>query len=98
MNNVEKFYDGREIIINAFWNKTFPLNYEESDFEDKDDITDENNPINYKELDRLIYLKETDIKDELVRKRSLVPNLRAFLKKLKKLRKQKKKENSGKFG
>ena len=95
MNNVEKFYDGREIIINAFWNKTFPLNYEESDFEDKDDITDENNPINYKELDRLIYLKETDIKDELVRKRFLVPNLRAFQISL---RKQKKKENSGKFG
>ena len=91
MNNVEKFYDGREIIINVFWNKTFPLNYEESDFEDKDDITDENNPINYKELDRLIYLKERDIKDELVRKRFRVPNLRAFLKKLKKLRKQKQK-------
>ena len=61
------------------------------DFEDKDDITDENNPINYKELDRLIYLKERDIKDELVRKRFLILNLRAFLKKLKKLRKKKKK-------
>ena len=42
MDNVEKFYDGREIIINEFKNKIFPLNYEESHFqnEDKDDVKD----------------------------------------------------------
>ena len=43
LENVKRFYDGREMIINAFKNKIFPLYHEENMFEDKgeDDIKDE---------------------------------------------------------
>ena len=40
LENVKRFYDGREIIINAFKNKTFPLHHdyhEEGRFEDEDE-------------------------------------------------------------
>ena len=59
-DNAKIFYDGREMIISAFKNKTFPFHYEESRFEDEDEneIRDENELINRKELDRLIYLRE----------------------------------------
>ena len=48
LGNVKKFYDEREIIINAFKNKIFPLNYGENHFEDEenDDNRNENNLIN----------------------------------------------------
>ena len=88
LDNVEKSYDRREIIINAFKSKIFPLKYEQTHFEDedKDVVRDENNLNNYKKLDRLISLKERDINDELVRKHFLVQNLGALLKKLRKLK------------
>ena len=74
MDNAEKFFNGREIIINAFKNKIFPINCQERYFEDedKDDIRDENNLINHKKLYRLISVKERNINDELVRKHILV--------------------------
>ena len=83
LDNVKSFYDGRNMIINAFKDKIFSL-YHESRVEDKDDIRDENGLINYQKLDRLIFLKERGIDDELVRKHFLVQNLRLLLKNLEK--------------
>ena len=59
LDNAERIFNGREIIINAFKNKIFPINWEERYFEDedKDDIRDENNLINHKKLYRLISVK-----------------------------------------
>ena len=70
MENVKRFYDGREMIINALKNKIFPLFHEENMFEDKDedDIRDENGLINYKKLEKLIFWKRR----ELVKKQFLV--------------------------
>ena len=53
MDNAKRFYDGTEMIINAFENKMFPLyhdHHEENRFEDEDedDIRDGNGLINYK--------------------------------------------------
>ena len=72
LENVKRFYDGREMIINAFKNKIFPLYHEENMFDDKDedDIKDENGLINYKKLERLIFSKRRDIYNELVKKYS----------------------------
>ena len=83
LDDVKSFYDGRNMIINAFKDKIFSL-YHESRVEDKDDIRDENGLINYQKLDRLIFLKERGIDDELVRKHFLVQNLRLLLKNLEK--------------
>ena len=60
LENVKRFYDGQEVIINAFKNKIFPLYHKESMFEDKDedDVRDENGLINYKQLERLIFQKK----------------------------------------
>ena len=73
----EIFYDGREIIINAFKDKIFPC-YKESHFEDKDkdidEIRDENAIINFEKLNRKIYLKERDMRDESIRKHSIKNN------------------------
>ena len=70
LNNAEKFYDGREMIINVFKNTIFPFQHDESRFEDEDedDIQDKNSLTDYKKLDRLIFLKEWDTNNELVRK------------------------------
>ena len=48
------------MIINAFKNEIFPFYHEIRELEDKDknDIRDENGLIDYKNLDRLISLKE----------------------------------------
>ena len=76
------------MIINAFENITFPFYPEESRFEDKDDddIRDKNGLIDYKELDRLIFLKERNINNELVKEHFLDQNLAALLKKLKRFK------------
>ena len=50
LDNATRFYDGREMIIYAFENKIFPLNYNEegeSHFEDENEIRNENGLINY---------------------------------------------------
>ena len=71
LDNVKKFYDGRDMIIDAFKDKIFVL-YREGRFEgkdeDEDEIKDENGLINYQMRDRLSFLKKRDINDELVRK------------------------------
>ena len=48
------------MINNAFKNEIFPFYHEKRELEDKDknDIRDENGLIDYKNLDRLISLKE----------------------------------------
>ena len=76
------------MIINAFENITFPFYPEESRFEDKDDddIRDKNGLIDYKELDRLIFLKERNINNELVKEHFLDQNLATLLKKLKRFK------------
>ena len=86
------------MIINAFKDKIFPL-YHESRFEDKEqgEIRDENGLINYQNLDRLIFLKERDINDELVRKYFLAQNLKSFLINSEKSKNNTEKKSSGKF-
>ena len=84
LDNAKRFYDGREMIINAF-KKILPLNYDEeeqSHFEDENKIRYENGLIDYKNLDRLISLKERDINNELVKKHFLVQDLGILLKNL----------------
>ena len=58
LDNTRRFYNGREMIINAFKNEIFSFYHEKSEFEDEDrnDIRDENSLIDYKKLDRLISL------------------------------------------
>ena len=93
LENVKRFYNGREIIINAFKNKIFPLCHEKNIFEDKgeDDIRNKNSLINYKKLERLTFSKRRDINDELVKKNNFsIQNLEALLKKIKKIKMQKK--------
>ena len=82
LENVKRFYDGREVIINRFKNKIFPLYHEENMFEDReeDDIRDKNGLTDYKKLERTIFLKIRDITDKLVKKYFLVPDLEALLK------------------
>ena len=43
------------MIINAFKNGIFPLQHEESKFEDEDDIRGESGLINFKNFYRLIF-------------------------------------------
>ena len=77
------------MIINAFENIKFSFYPEESRFEDKDDdddIRDKNGLIDYKELDRLIFLKERNINNELVKEHFLDQNLATLLKKLKRFK------------
>ena len=52
----------------------------------KKNIKNENSLINYKRFLSLIYLKEREISDELVRKHFFVQDLRELLEKLKKLK------------
>ena len=85
LENVKRFYDGREMIINAFTNKIFPLYHKENMSEDKDEdyIRDKNGLINCKKLERLIFSGRRDINDELVMKHFLVKDLKPLLKKIK---------------
>ena len=55
--------------------------------EEEKNIRNENGPVDYKNFERLINLKERDISDELVRKHFLVQDLGALLQKTKKLKK-----------
>ena len=78
LGNAKNFYKGREKIIEGFQNGIFPLNYDD-EFKEEDrheeeieNIRNENGLIDYKRFLRLIYLKERDISDELIRKYFLV--------------------------
>ena len=92
LDNAKNFYKGREKIIEGFKNGMFPLNHDD-EFEEENrykeeinSIRNENCLIDYNEFMRLIYLKERDISDELVRKHFLVQDLGDLLEKLKELK------------
>ena len=78
------------MIINAFENITFPFYPKENRLEDKDDddddIRDKNGLIDYKELDRLIFLKERNKNNDLVKEYFLDQNLATLLKKFKRFK------------
>ena len=95
LNNARKFYNGKEMIINAFKNDIFPFYHVKSEFEDenKNNIENENDFIDYKKFERLISLKKGDINDDLIRKHVQVQNLSTLFKKLLKLRNKKKSNN-----
>ena len=87
---VKRFYNGREMIVEAVKNKIFPL-YCKKRFEDNDgdkNVRDENGLIDYKKVNRLISLKKKEIK---IRKHFQVQNLSTVFKKLLKLKGKKKK-------
>ena len=92
LNNAKKYYKGREKNIEGFKNGIFSLNYDEReeqelrDKEEENKIRNENGLIDYKELERLINIKEKDINNELVRKYFLVQELGALLEKFRKLK------------
>ena len=83
----KNFYKSREKNIKDFKNGLFLLNYDDEEKQETRDKEEENNTrnenglINYKKLNRLIHLKETDIYNELVRKHFLVQNLVVLLEK-----------------
>ena len=91
-DNVKKFYERREKIIKGFKDRIFLLNHDNK-FEEKEryeeeikNIRNENGLIDYNKFMNLIYSKEREISDELVRKHFLVQDLEELLKKLKKLK------------
>ena len=76
----------REKIIEGFKNGIFLLIYDEEeqelkDKEDNNNIRDKNGLIEYERLERLINLKNRDIKNELVRGHFQVQGLRTLLEK-----------------
>ena len=92
LDNAKNFYKGREKIIEGFKNRIFPLNHEDDDkfkeqarYEEQiKDIRNENGLIDYKMFMNLIYLKERDISDVLVRKHFLVQDPGDLFEKMKK--------------
>ena len=98
LNNAENFYNGRKKIIKGFKDGIFSLNHddvveEQVKYEGKEkNITNKNDPIDYKKFERLIDLSKRDINDELVRKHFLVQDLGALLEKMKKSKNEPKKE------
>ena len=88
LENVKRFYNWREMIVNAFKNKIFPLYHKENMSEDKDEdyIRDKNGLINCKKLERLIFSGRSDINVELVMKHFLVQDLKPLLKKMKEIK------------
>ena len=91
LNNVKKIYEGREKIIQGFKNGIFPFNYDKADgeqlrFERQEErlhnIKNKNGLIDYKNLNRLIDIRTTDINGELTRKHFLVQDLGSLLEKL----------------
>ena len=92
LNNVKKFYEGREKIIEEFKNEIFPFNYgeaweEQRRFEREEEerlinIKNENGLNDYRKLNILIVVKIRDVDDELVRDHFLVQDLSEFLEKL----------------
>ena len=84
---------GERKIIKAFKDRIFPLNHD-NEFEEEErykeeikNIRNKNVLIDYNKFMNLIYSKERDISDELVRKNFFVQDLGELLEKLKKLKK-----------
>ena len=93
LDNAKNFYKGREKIIKGFKDRIFPLNHDD-EFEEEDryeeeikNIRNENGLIDYNKFMRLIYSKERDTSDELVRKHFLVQDLGDLLEKNEKVKK-----------
>ena len=92
LDNSKKSYEEREKTIKGFKDRIFLLNhddeFQEEDIyeEKKKNIRNENGLIDYNKFMRLIYSKERDISDELVRKHFLVQGLGDLLGKMKKLK------------
>ena len=67
--NAKKIYDGREMIINVFKDKIFPLNPEEGLFEDEDvhrgDEDNDEDENNLDDLDRAVVINDEMIDKEL---------------------------------
>ena len=91
LNNVKKIYEETEKIIEGFKNRIFPFNYDKADgehlrFEREEErlhnIKNKNGLIDYKNLNRLIDIRTTDINGELTRKHFLVQDLGSLLEKL----------------
>ena len=86
LDNAKNFYEGREKIIKGFKDRIFPLKYDDEFEEEEKNIRNESGLIDYKKFLKLIYLKQGDISDALVRKHFLVQDLGELLEKLKKLK------------
>ena len=93
LDNAKNFYEGTEKIIEGFKKGIFPL---KSDDEFKKQarheeeikiIRNENGLIDYKKFMDLIYSKETDIDDRLVKKTLLCPRSGRFARKFKEVKK-----------
>ena len=92
LDNSKKSYEEREKTIKGFKDRIFLLNHDD-EFQEEDiyeekikNIRNENGLIDYNKFMRLIYSKERDISDELVRKHFLVQGLEDLLGKMKKLK------------
>lgn len=79
MNNAGNIYGATEITINAFKHKMFQY-YQESYFEDRDEIRDYNGIINHEKVKMHIYLREEEQNDDLIKKHLMVQDLRLVLK------------------
>ena len=87
LNNANKFYKGREKIVEGFKNGIFPLNHDQEEEQtryEEEKIRNENGVTDYKRPKRLIDLKNRNINDELVRKYFQVQDLGELVKKLEK--------------
>ena len=84
LDNERRFCNGREMMINAFKNEIFPFCHQKFEYGDegKNDIRDENGPVDYEKFDRLISLIERYINDDLIRKHFQVQNLSTLFKRL----------------
>ena len=85
LDNTKNFYEGREKIIEGFKDRIFPLNHDD-EFKEEDryeeeikTIRNENGLIVYIKFMNLIYYKERDISDELVRKHFVAQDLEELL-------------------
>ena len=89
MNNVKRFYEGREKIIAWFKDGIFPFNYDEELEEEmryekeeaKINIRNKNGHIDYNQLMRKIGFKERSINSKLVKKHLFTYDLGNVLKK-----------------
>ena len=95
LNNAKNLYEMREKIIEGFRDGIFLSNYDDNDDEfeeakqeekEEKNIRNKNGFIDYDKLMKLIYLKERDISNELVKTHFFVQDLGDLLKRMKKLK------------
>ena len=100
LNNAKNFYEMREKIIEGFRDGIFLLNYDDNDDEfeeakqegkEEKNVRNKNGFIDYDKLMKLIYLKERDISNELVKK-LFCPKSGRFARNNKKAKKQPRKK------